>query len=128
MASNACKLLCLVLFLSFVARGYGLCALSYLNVKQTKTGRLVQNKPEWEVRVRNPCKCRFQYAKVSCAGFQSVTPVPTSSLSKSGDICLLNAGNFIFPQVDFVFKYVWDTMFDFKVIDGVIVCYRDVPV
>ncbi|CAN6985282.1 unnamed protein product [Brassica rapa subsp. trilocularis] len=57
------------------------------------------------------------YTKLSCAGFQSVTPVATSLLSTTGDICLLNAGNFILPNVDFVFKYVWDTSFDLKVID-----------
>ncbi|CAN6919634.1 unnamed protein product [Brassica oleracea var. botrytis] len=62
------------------------------------------------------------YTKLSCAGFQSVTPVATSLLSKTGDVCLLNAGNFILPNVDFVFKYVWDTSFDLKVIDGVVVC------
>ncbi|KAJ0251864.1 hypothetical protein HA466_0127600 [Hirschfeldia incana] len=122
MASNACKLLSLVLFLALVIQGYGYCQLNDLSVKQSKTGKLVQNKPEWEVRVTNPCKCKFQYTKLSCAGFQSVTPVATSLLSKVGDICLLNAGNFILPNVDFVFKYVWDTSFNLKVIDGVIVC------
>ncbi|XP_010437953.1 PREDICTED: uncharacterized protein LOC104721622 [Camelina sativa] len=123
MASNACKLLCLVLVFAFINQGYGDCHLNYLSVKQSKTGKMIENKPEWEVRVRNPCiRCKFQYAKLLCVGFKSVTPVPTSSLSKSGDICLLNAGNFIFPHVDFVFKYVWDTSFDLKVIDGVIVC------
>ncbi|CAL9227683.1 unnamed protein product [Arabidopsis halleri] len=122
MASNACKLICLVLFFAFVNQGYGDCHLNYLSVKQSKTGKLVQNKPEWEVRVTNPCKCKFQYTTLSCVGFQSVTPVATSLLSKSGDLCLLNAGKFIFPHVDFVFKYVWDTSFDLKVIDGVIVC------
>ncbi|CAN6911798.1 unnamed protein product [Brassica oleracea] len=91
-------------------------------INNSKTGKLVQNKPEWEVRVTNPCKCKFQYTKLSCAGFQSVTPVATSLLSKTGDVCLLNAGNFILPNVDFVFKYVWDTSFDLKVIDGVVVC------
>ncbi|KAG7540704.1 hypothetical protein ISN45_Aa07g008730 [Arabidopsis thaliana x Arabidopsis arenosa] len=122
MASNACKLISLVLFFAFVNQGYGDCHLNYLSVKQSKTGNLVQNKPEWEVRVTNPCKCKFQYTTLSCVGFQSVTPVATSLLSKSGDLCLLNAGKFIFPHVDFVFKYVWDTSFDLKVIDGVIVC------
>nr|VDD48291.1 unnamed protein product [Brassica oleracea] len=132
MASNSCKLLCLVLFLALVIQVifyiyiyrlyYSYCQLNYLSVKQSKTGKLVQNKPEWEVRVTNPCKCKFQYTKLSCAGFQSVTPVATSLFSKTGDVCLLNAGNFILPNVDFVFKYVWDTSFDLKVIDGVVVC------
>ncbi|CAD5329703.1 unnamed protein product [Arabidopsis thaliana] len=72
MASNACKLLCLVLFLAFV---------------------------------------------------NQVTPIDTSLLLKSGDACLVNAGKFIVPHVDIVFKYVWDTSFDLKVIDGVMVCY-----
>ncbi|WZZ24152.1 hypothetical protein YC2023_007553 [Brassica napus] len=122
MASNSCKLLCLVLFLALVIQKFGDCQLNYLSVKQSRTGKLVQNKPEWEVRVTNPCKCKFQYTKLSCAGFQSVTPVATLLLSKTGDVCLLNAGNFILLNVDFVFKYVWDTSFDLKVIDGVVVC------
>ncbi|ESQ53967.1 hypothetical protein EUTSA_v10027554mg [Eutrema salsugineum] len=112
MAPNACKLLCLVLLFAFIIHGDGNCQLNDLSVKQSKTGKLVQNKPEWE----------FQYTKLSCVGFQSVTPVDTSVLSKSGDMCLLNAGNFTMPHVDFVFQYVWDTSFDLKVLDSVIVC------
>ncbi|KAL9288847.1 hypothetical protein AtEden1_Chr4g0310861 [Arabidopsis thaliana] len=124
MASNACKLLCLVLFLAFVNQGYGDCSLNSLSVKQSKTGKLVQNKPEWEVRVTNPCNnCKFQNTELLCVGFNSVTPIDTSLLLKSGEACLVNAGKFIVPHVDIVFKYVWDTSFDLKVIDGVMVCY-----
>ncbi|KAL1210375.1 hypothetical protein V5N11_006706 [Cardamine amara subsp. amara] len=123
MASNACKLLCLVFFFALVTQGYGECKLNYLTVKQSKTGKMVQNKPEWEVRVANTCtRCKFQYAKLSCVGFKSITPIDTSLLSKSGELCLLNGGNLIYPHMDVVFKYVWDTSFDLKVIDGVIVC------
>ncbi|ESQ53966.1 hypothetical protein EUTSA_v10027525mg [Eutrema salsugineum] len=131
MASNACKLLCLILFLAFVAQGYGdshpndlSCHLSDLSIKQSKTGKIVQNKPEWEVRVKNPClECRLHYIKLSCVGFNSVTPIdPSASFTHVRDVCYLRSGFYIHPREEVVFTYVWDTSSDFKLLDADIVC------
>ncbi|XP_010447439.1 PREDICTED: uncharacterized protein LOC104730064 [Camelina sativa] len=124
MATKACKFLCLVLFFAFVTQAYGedagdFYSLKSLSVKQSKTGKMVKNKPEWEVKVMNSSPCFFVTTTMSCVGFQSVTPIPDSVVSKSGDTCLLSRGSAIH---DFSFKYVWDTSFDLKILSGSIAC------
>ncbi|EFH43521.1 predicted protein [Arabidopsis lyrata subsp. lyrata] len=94
-------------------------SLKSLFVRQWKTGKMVNNKPEWEVKVLNSSPCYFTDTKLSCVGFQSDTPIDSKVISKSGDTCLLANGDAIH---DFSFKYVWDTSFDLKVIDGQIAC------
>ncbi|CAA7041564.1 unnamed protein product [Microthlaspi erraticum] len=119
MASNACKLLCLVLSLAFVTQleGYGDCQLSDIIVKQSRTGKLVQNKPEWEMKVTNLCSCKVKNVKLSCAGFSSVTRVDLYLL-KVRDVCLLRSGTYAYPHSDIVFTYVRDTIYDFKVLSA----------
>ncbi|KFK31524.1 hypothetical protein AALP_AA6G123800 [Arabis alpina] len=114
MASH--KLICLVIFFAFITQGYG-C--EELTLTQSKTGKMVQNKPEWEVKVTNSCPCQFLNTRLSCTGFKSVTPVEISVLAKptSGDdACLLNNGLIISKNENLSFKYVWDTSYDFKII------------
>ncbi|CAH2046271.1 unnamed protein product [Thlaspi arvense] len=82
---------------------------------------MVQGKPEWEVKVTGPCSCESLNIKLSCAGFQSVTTIDSKVLSKTGDECLLNDGEPI-DHGDYVFKYVWDTSFDFEITDAKITC------
>ncbi|AEE86005.1 hypothetical protein AtNW77_Chr4g0310701 [Arabidopsis thaliana] len=121
MATNACKFLCLVLLFAFVTQGYGddSYSLESLSVIQSKTGNMVENKPEWEVKVLNSSPCYFTHTTLSCVRFKSVTPIDSKVLSKSGDTCLLGNGDSIH---DISFKYVWDTSFDLKVVDGYIAC------
>lgn len=88
-------------------------------MKQSKTGKMVKNKPEWEVKVTNDSPCFFTETALSCVGFQSVTPIASSVVSKSGNTCLLDGGQALH---DFSFKYVWDTSFDLKIIAGSIAC------
>ncbi|KAG2301781.1 hypothetical protein Bca52824_030432 [Brassica carinata] len=111
----ACKFLChLIVFaiITFVVQGEE-CGLGNVALKQSKNGT-VQNKPVWKVTVNNPCRCPLTNLKLSCPGFQSVVPVDT--LANTGDVCLLKKD----IRGDFVFKYVWDTSFEFKVISGTI--------
>ncbi|CAN7124438.1 unnamed protein product [Brassica rapa subsp. narinosa] len=111
----ACKLLCLLVIfaiITFVTHGSGPhCGLNDVTLRQSKSG-MVESKPVWKVTLNNPCICLLTNLKLSCTGFESVVPVDT--LIKTGDVCVLNKG----IQGDFVFKYAWDTSFDFKVIDG----------
>ncbi|CAH8371732.1 unnamed protein product [Eruca vesicaria subsp. sativa] len=111
----ACKLLCLLVVfatITFVAHGSEpMCGLDDVTLRQSKSG-MVKNKPVWKVTLNNPCFCLLTNLKLSCTGFESIVPV--DPLTKTGDVCLLSKG----IQGDFVFKYVWDTSFEFKVIDG----------
>ncbi|VVB08084.1 unnamed protein product [Arabis nemorensis] len=83
---------------------------------------MVQNKPEWEVKVTDTNSCEFMNIKLSCTGFKSVTTIESSVLSKADNGCLLNNGHGLFYQGSFAFKYVWDTRYDFKIIDATIAC------
>ncbi|KAG2301780.1 hypothetical protein Bca52824_030431 [Brassica carinata] len=111
----ACKLLCiLVVFaiITFVAHAsLPQCGLDDVTLKQSKNG-MIQNKPVWKVTLNNPCICLLTNLKLSCTGFESIVPVDT--LTKTGDACIINKG----IQGDFIFRYVWDTSFEFKVING----------
>ncbi|CAH2046272.1 unnamed protein product [Thlaspi arvense] len=120
MAAKGCKLICLLIFFAFVAQGYG-CDVHRLTLTQSKTGKMVKNKPEWEVRVTDPCTCSFLDVKLSCTGFESAIIINKSVLLKTGDECILNDGRPI-HYGDYVFKYVWDTSFDFKITDATIAC------
>lgn len=87
------------------------CGLDNVSLKQSKSG-MVMNKPVWKVTLNNPCRCPLTNLKLSCTGFESVVPV--DMLTKTADVCLLK--NDILG--DFVFKYVWDSSFELKVISG----------
>ncbi|CAH8353507.1 unnamed protein product [Eruca vesicaria subsp. sativa] len=116
-----CKLLCLLILVTFVTQGYG-CDRSNLTLKQSQTGNLYKDVTEWEVRLTNPCPCDFKNVKLSCAGFQSVTTIDKSVLSKSGNDCLLIDGQAVGYKSDYVFTYVWATSFDFSIIDAAAAC------
>ncbi|ESQ39712.1 hypothetical protein EUTSA_v10001075mg [Eutrema salsugineum] len=121
MEAKACKLICLLIFFAFITQGYG-CDRFSLTLTQSKTGKMVKNKPEWEVRVKNPCTCVFFDIQLSCADFKSVTTIDSSVLSKTGDVCLLMNGQRLDGEEEYVFKYVWDTIFNFKIADSTIAC------
>ncbi|KAJ4901485.1 hypothetical protein Rs2_15491 [Raphanus sativus] len=110
----ACKLLCLFILVTFVSQGYG-CDRSNLTLEQSKTGNLYKDITEWEVRLTNPCPSDFKNVKLSCTGFQSVIPIDKSVLSKSGNDCLLQSVEY---KSDYVFRYVWATSFNFKILDA----------
>lgn len=101
--------------------GYG-CDRSNLTLKQSKTGNLYKDVTEWEVRVTNPCPCDFKNVKLTCTGFKSVLPIDKSVLSKSGKDCLLINGQSVGYKSDYVFRYVWATSFNFKILDATSAC------
>ncbi|KAJ4824980.1 hypothetical protein Tsubulata_014354 [Turnera subulata] len=86
---------------------------SAITVEQTKTGQVVEGKPQWSVTVTNTCLCTQTNVYLSCNGFQSVENVDSSILSKQGDECLVNSGN---PVQKLTFTYTWDQEFPFTVV------------
>ncbi|CAF2068554.1 unnamed protein product [Brassica oleracea var. botrytis] len=105
MATNACKFLCLILLFDFVAQGFW-CSRSFsdISLKQSKTGKMIKNTPEWEVILTNPYSCTGTDIVLSCVGFKSLTPIDRSQISVSGNECSLI--NNLYGETDFVFKYV----------------------
>ncbi|CAN6911802.1 unnamed protein product [Brassica oleracea var. botrytis] len=79
MTTNACKFLCLILLFAFVSQGFG-CSRSFSDIylKQSKTGKMIKNTPEWEVRVTNPCTCTGIDIVLTCVGLKSLTPIDHS--------------------------------------------------
>ncbi|KAJ4913690.1 hypothetical protein Rs2_08311 [Raphanus sativus] len=121
MATNACKFICFILLFAFVSQGFG-CSGSFSDIylKQSKTGKMIKNTPEWEVRLTNPCPCIGTDIVLSCVGFKSLTPIDRSQISVSGNECSLI--NNLYGETDFVFKYVWTEEFDIKIKSGTIAC------
>ncbi|CAF2147489.1 hypothetical protein BRARA_A00576 [Brassica rapa] len=121
MTTNACKFICLIFLFAFVSQGFG-CQGSFEDIylKQSKTGKMIKNTPEWEVRVTNPCTCTCTDIVLTCVGFKSLTPIDRLQLSISGNECKMT--NNLYGHSDFVFKYVWAKKLDIKMESGGIAC------
>ncbi|XP_050124346.1 uncharacterized protein At1g05835-like [Malus sylvestris] len=98
------------------------CATIDLQIRQEKTGNLVQAKPEFQVRVLNACPCLQGNVTLDCNGFQTVEVENPVTLLRSGNECLLNNGSFLTPFNEVVFVYAWDTQFPFKPLSSNIKC------
>ncbi|XP_030548356.1 uncharacterized protein LOC115753733 [Rhodamnia argentea] len=83
----------------------------HIHRRNVRTGRIVQDKPEWKVTVINNCTCAQSGIKLKCAGFQSTEPVDPSMFAKQGDRCLLNSGKALAPHGSVSFSYAWNPPF-----------------
>ena len=110
-----------IIFLPLENLGFG-CSRSFsdISLKQSKTGKMVKNTPEWEVTLTNPCSCTGTDITLTCDGFKSLTPIDPSQILVAGDECSLI--NNLYGETDFVFKYVWAEEFDIKIKSGEIAC------
>ncbi|XP_073132206.1 uncharacterized protein At1g05835-like [Henckelia pumila] len=91
------------------------CETSDLLINQTATGALVKGKSQWNVTVTNECPCTQLHVTLMCKGFDTVEPLNTSVIAKSGDLCLLiNDEQPIYPFATLSFTYAWDDQFAFK--------------
>ncbi|XP_073223477.1 uncharacterized protein [Cicer arietinum] len=95
------------------------CPLKSLNTVQTKTGKVIQGKPEWNVLVTNNCICSQSQIKLACKGFQSVQKIDPLILSKNGDNCLLSNGHILVDSDREAFTYAWDTPYLFIPISSI---------
>nr|XP_011459158.1 PREDICTED: uncharacterized protein At1g05835-like [Fragaria vesca subsp. vesca] len=122
--SDLVKFLILALLCSVILGGEcDDCSSQKLQVAQTKTGKLVENKPEWKVTITNTCSTCSQLAiQLSCNGFQTVEDVDPSILGPSGGICYLNSGNVIPGHQSFTFTYAWDAAFPFEAVFSQALC------
>ncbi|KAG4982673.1 hypothetical protein JHK82_027531 [Glycine max] len=58
-------------------------------IRQSETGNLVNDKPEWKVSISNICVYTQSQVKFNCNRFQTTKDVNPSILSISDDVCLL---------------------------------------
>nr|XP_011459157.1 PREDICTED: uncharacterized protein LOC105349890 [Fragaria vesca subsp. vesca] len=118
------KFLCMVFFFSLIVGGHCLdyCSVNNMSIEQPQTGKSVQNKPEWNVKITNGCSCTLLNVKLSCNGFRTVQDIDPSILSVSGGECLVKNGQPVYANADFSFTYAWDTQFPFNPISYQIAC------
>ncbi|KAK9945965.1 hypothetical protein M0R45_011453 [Rubus argutus] len=117
------KFLCVAILFSLIMGGdCQHCTKNNLKISQAATGKLVQNKPEWNVTITNNCICSQLGVKISCDGFQTLEKIESSILSKSGSECLVNGGQPIYGNRDFSFTYAWGNSFPFKTLSSQVAC------
>ncbi|KAK9936846.1 hypothetical protein M0R45_013668 [Rubus argutus] len=109
------KFLCLALFCSLILGGEcDDCSSQKLHLVQSKTGKLVEDKPEWRVTITKTCTCSQLAIQLGCNGFQTVEDFDPSMMGPFGTVCYLHSGNVIPGHQSFNFTYAWDTFFPFK--------------
>ncbi|XP_058750775.1 uncharacterized protein LOC131623775 isoform X1 [Vicia villosa] len=90
------------------------CALSAIEVKQTKTSRSA-----WNVTVTNNCICTQSQVKFNVNGFKSSTPVDPAIFSQDG---LLIQGAPLYGFKSVSFTYSSDSQFAFTPISSQVAC------
>ncbi|KAL9328840.1 hypothetical protein ACSQ67_003843 [Phaseolus vulgaris] len=113
------KFLTIILFFVLVSEGYGKCLLRDISVTQTRTGVIVNGKPEWSVTITNKCPCAQTNVILNCTGFQSLESIDPSvlTLSHTG-FCLLTPAQPINKYGIVSFKYTWEKQFSLNPISS----------
>ncbi|XP_057510651.1 uncharacterized protein LOC130793026 [Actinidia eriantha] len=114
------KILCLVLFLVLLSKGNAQCKPSDLAIRQKRTGKEVNNKPEWKVEVANACPCTQLNVKLLCTGFKTVEKVDPAVITITGNLCSINEA--IYSDSSINFTYASDSQFPFKVANSQQAC------
>ncbi|WOL12624.1 hypothetical protein Cni_G21391 [Canna indica] len=118
MASLLSLFLATSLLLCIINGGQGApCSLSDITIHQTKTGGIVEGKPEYEVLVSNNCKCLQSKVVLRCYGLSSVEPVNRRAIRPlDEEKCIVGDGRPLSRGTPIKFKYAWMTPQDFPVI------------
>ncbi|XP_073099485.1 protein TAPETUM DETERMINANT 1-like [Elaeis guineensis] len=110
-------------FLCILKTGYAPCTVLDIAVSQSKTGRNVNGKPEYQVAVTNLCLCAQSSLLLKCGGFNSVLPVdPNVFKALGGDQCSVNNGQPVSKGNTITFKYASDTQFELSPVSSQIKC------
>lgn len=99
------------------------CTVSDIAIRQTRTGRIVEGKPEYEVLVSNNCECLQSSVFLRCYGLSSVEPLNNRAIRPvDGERCIVGNGRAIYKGTPVRFKYAWMTPQDFPVVSTRIHC------
>ncbi|XP_058745768.1 uncharacterized protein LOC131618594 [Vicia villosa] len=110
MATTSTSIQCLlsIIFLTLVIKGSSIgCSLNNITIGTTRSGREINNTPEWNVVVTNNCNCIQSQLTLTCTGFKTLQPVDPSILSVTNGVCLLINGKPLPPFGSVKFSYVW---------------------
>ncbi|XP_072958824.1 protein TAPETUM DETERMINANT 1-like [Typha angustifolia] len=101
----------------------GACMATDITVTQSRTGRVVEGKPEYVVSVRNKCRCAQSKVVLRCYGLSSVEAVdPRAIRPVDEERCVLGNGRPISKGTPVRFKYAWTTPQDFPLVSSLIHC------
>lgn len=94
-----------------------------IEVVTKKTGRTFEERPEYEVTVKNRCACAQRGVKIRCVGFTSYKPVDGRVMKQLGNgQCLVNGGRAISPANPVKFTFAFLTPFDLIPFDSRALC------
>ncbi|XP_057983620.1 uncharacterized protein LOC131168307 [Malania oleifera] len=103
-------------------QGFG-CGLSDIKISQTRTGKVVEGKPQWNVVVSNNCNCAQAKLLVSCLGFSSVQKVDATKFRQvSKNTCIVNNGASIVQGKPISFTFAFLTPVDLKPLRSQMLC------
>ncbi|KAJ4762244.1 hypothetical protein LUZ62_072619 [Rhynchospora pubera] len=110
----------IIAFVFLLIEGYAQSQCSYRDivVSQSKTGNLIQGKPQYQVVVRNDCQCGQSGIQLDCTGFTSVEEIKPSILRRAGNVCVLIQGGTLNKGDWAQFKYAADRQFWFNPISS----------
>ncbi|KZV27379.1 Beta-1,3-N-Acetylglucosaminyltransferase family protein [Dorcoceras hygrometricum] len=113
----------LVLAIFFAAVMTQACDLEELIIKQEATGSAVGDQTQWNVTITNACAaCSQSRVTLLCQGLQTVEPLNTEVVTKSGDYCLINKGLPVFAGLTLGFTYSWEKQFEFEAYSSMVNC------
>ncbi|XP_073047673.1 uncharacterized protein [Primulina eburnea] len=122
------KLVMAIFFMAVMSQGRRVqppCGLRNMIIKQEATGSAVGDQTQWNVTVSNACPaCNQSKVTLLCEGLQTVEPLNTEVVTKSGDYCLINRRRPILPGVTLSFTYSWEKKFAFKPYSSKVRCSR----
>lgn len=102
---------------------FGACRLYDIVISQSKTGKIVEGKPEYQVKVSNNCACPQSQVTVKCFGLSSVEPVDPNAIKiLDEERCIVNNGKAVSKSLPVKFKYAWMNPQDFPVISAKSLC------
>ncbi|KAG6390292.1 hypothetical protein SASPL_148024 [Salvia splendens] len=112
-------ILCVGLFEASMANR---CPTDSVKIEQVPTGRSIESKPEWKVKVSNQCACTLTLLKLTCPKFLPSIEVkpPVISIDEDGH-CLVKTLNPLYSGEFLEFSYAWDPI-QLQVLDFIEAC------
>ncbi|KAJ8769048.1 hypothetical protein K2173_024044 [Erythroxylum novogranatense] len=123
MATTSVYGLCLLFLFCLFLQGNSQCTgKENLKVSQAPTGKLIQNKPEFNVTIYNDCICTELNVYLGPEDFHTVEPIDPKILAKTPLGWLVNDGQPIYGNKSFSFTYAWNYQFNFVPVGATRAC------
>ncbi|TVU16848.1 hypothetical protein EJB05_37005, partial [Eragrostis curvula] len=114
--AKAVTLLILTILIVYHVQAEGL---SVVRHPQEKTGKIVEEQPEYRVTIKNDCSCPQADVKVRCYGVDTVEDLDKSKIHPLDDErCIIAEGKPIPKGAAVIFTYAFQTPQDFPVVSA----------